>query len=60
MSKISPARMRDGTSYAGISQYKGNGVQRSCGRCMQHKLVGGGKMVQGLGWVCAECAPAKK
>ena len=42
--------------YVGIRQYMGNGMTRSCGKCLQHRPPQGGSLVKPIGWICKECA----
>lgn len=48
---------RGGQPYAGNTQFKGNGVQRSCGRCggFEAQDYGRGSHSKRYGYVCSGC-----
>jgi len=37
------ARLRDGSPYTGNQQYAGQGMKKSCGKCLQHRLQQAGR-----------------
>lgn len=61
MSDMPRAKYKDGRPYTGgVSQFLGNGLQRSCGRCGAHKQSAGFKLYRPWGMVCPECQPKEK
>lgn len=55
MSDAGPAKMRDGTPYAGHKQFLGSGLQRSCGKCGAFRPLGEFKLLRPWGMCCPKC-----
>lgn len=54
MTDFMPARMKDGTLYAGNKQFLGNGIAKSCGKCGSHQPPAGFRKTR-YGMTCARC-----
>ena len=59
MSDYKQARMRDGSAYAGHTQYLGQGIKRSCGKCRGHASPTGFRLVKPWGLICPSCQEKK-
>jgi hypothetical protein len=59
MESMKPARHTNGEPYKGIQKYAGNGMMRSCGKCLTHKRFVGGEVTRTRGWICQACLEAK-
>lgn len=55
MSDAGPAKMRDGTPYAGHLQFVGPGLRRSCGKCGEFRPLSDFKLMRPFGMCCAKC-----
>lgn len=58
MSDLPRAKYKDGSSYSGLKQFLGNGLQRSCGRCGQFRQPSEMKTKPPYGMSCfPSCKP---
>lgn len=58
MSDAGPAKMRDGTPYAGHRQFLGTGLRRSCGKCNTFGPLTDFKLMRPWGMCCSKCREA--